>query len=61
MGVPTSLNELSAITPIPGFDPGIAAGIHVFSCLGAQDVDGRDKLGHDFGLRSLAIVEPWSP
>jgi hypothetical protein len=36
--------------PVPGLDPGIVAGIHVFlTGFGKQDVDGRDKPGHDSG------------
>jgi hypothetical protein len=46
--------------PVPGLDPGIVAGIHVSPSLpspacggrvgrGQQDVDGRDKPGHDSG------------
>jgi hypothetical protein len=27
--------------------PGLVPGIHVFLCLSEQDVDGRDKPGHD--------------
>jgi len=27
--------------------PGLGPGIHVLLCAGSQDVDGRDKPGHD--------------
>jgi hypothetical protein len=34
--------------PVPGLDPGIIAGIHVFTALRCgKDVDGRNKSGHD--------------
>jgi hypothetical protein len=33
--------------PVPGLYPGIVAGIHVFLEGPPQDVDGRDKPGHD--------------
>jgi len=33
--------------PVPALDPGIVAGIHVFSSAGKKDVDGRNKSGHD--------------
>jgi hypothetical protein len=34
--------------PVPGLDPGIVAGIHVFAALRrGKDVDGRNKSGHD--------------
>jgi hypothetical protein len=32
--------------------PGLVPGIHVFLDLRMQDVDGRDKPGHDDGDRS---------
>jgi hypothetical protein len=31
--------------------PGLVPGIHVFGCCNVEDVDGRDKPGHD-GLAS---------
>jgi hypothetical protein len=36
--------------------PGLVPGIHVFLCLcGRQDVDGRDKPGHDV-VSALAVT-----
>jgi hypothetical protein len=41
-------NRLSRVIPVPGLDPGIVAGIHVFLAdFQLEDVDGRDKPGHD--------------
>jgi hypothetical protein len=43
-------NHLSCVMPVPGLDPGIVAAIHAFlAAPGKQDVDGRDKPGHDSG------------
>jgi hypothetical protein len=33
--------------------PALVAGIHVFNCSHIKDVDGRDKPGHDAGMRCL--------
>jgi len=38
---------------MPGLDPGI----HAFLAAGFQDVDGRDKPGHDDGDRACGLVE----
>jgi len=36
--------------------PGLAPGIHVFGATCKQDVDGRDKTGHDeIGVRGYAV------
>jgi hypothetical protein len=35
------------VMPVPGLDPGIVAGIHVFLWDCKKDVDGRNKSGHD--------------
>jgi len=36
------------VMPVPGLDPGIVAGIHVFPAgFQLEGVDGRDKPGHD--------------
>jgi hypothetical protein len=37
--------------------PGLVPGIHVFLLATLQDVDGRDKPGHD-GRRSFASLKP---
>jgi hypothetical protein len=38
--------------PVPGLDPGIVAGIHVFLAgFQLKDVDGRDEPGHDSYLK----------
>jgi hypothetical protein len=38
--------------PVPGLDPGIVAGAHVFGKrYQVKDVDGRVKPGHDAGRR----------
>jgi hypothetical protein len=40
--------SLSGVMPVPGLDPGIVAGTHVFlAAFGLKDVDGRVKPGHD--------------
>jgi hypothetical protein len=40
-------NQLPAVVPVPGLDPGIVAGIRVFLAgLSAERRDGRDKPGH---------------
>jgi len=36
--------------------PGLAPGIHVFLYAATQDVDGRDKPGHDECCNSLLIA-----
>jgi len=38
-GLSRSKNGVASLAYVPG--------IHVFECLGKQDVDGRDKPGHD--------------
>jgi hypothetical protein len=61
MHAPTGPNLLSSVMPVPGPDPGIVAGIHVFLAAPlptlsprawegreGADVDGGDKPGHDF-------------
>ena len=46
--VPMKSNHLATVMPVPGLDPGIVAGIHVFlPGFSKKDVDGRDKPGHD--------------
>ena len=48
--VPMRSNYLSTVMPVPGLDPGIVAGIHVFLAeLSKHGVDGRDEPGHDSG------------
>ena len=50
-------NHVSAVMPIPGFDPGIVAGIHVFLTeRQGGDVDGRDEPGHD--CREMVQYDP---
>ena len=44
------------VMPVPGLDPGIVAGIHVFLSEGKKDVDGRNKSGHDVVRASLEGV-----
>jgi hypothetical protein len=48
--------NLTSVMPVPGLDPGIVAGIHVFLAAAQQDVDVRDKPGHDFGV--MAQLKP---
>jgi hypothetical protein len=35
--------------------PGLVPGIHVFDAAEEQDVDGRDKPGHDGGSSSVNV------
>jgi hypothetical protein len=37
--------------------PGPVPGIHVFETVQLEDVDGRDKPGHDENLRHLACAD----
>jgi len=39
----------------PSVTPGLVPGIHVFLCV-VQDVDGRDKPGHDDALNALRKI-----
>jgi hypothetical protein len=43
------------VMPAPGLDPGVVTGIHVL-CRGRQDVDGRNKSGHDDGGEALGTA-----
>jgi hypothetical protein len=47
---------MSALTPSTVI-PGLVPGIHVFATLWFQDVDGRDKPGHDANETWCACVE----
>ena len=39
---------------VPGLDPGIVPAIHAFALSKKQDVDARDKRGHDERVMRLA-------
>jgi hypothetical protein len=41
--------------------PGLVPGIHVFLSCNKQDVDGRDKPGHDDAERRLRVLYPHPP
>ncbi|TMJ88376.1 MAG: hypothetical protein E6G76_10565 [Alphaproteobacteria bacterium] len=42
--------------------PALVAGIHVLLTRGREDVDGRDKPGHDaYGMSSNAPCRPMTP
>jgi hypothetical protein len=44
------ISAVACVAAMPGFMPGI----HVLTCVAArQDVDGRDKPGHDKGETSM--------
>jgi len=48
-GIPCEIGQLQHSATLSAVMPGFMPGIHVFLCR-KQDVDGRDKPGHD-GLK----------